>query len=692
MSFGIALATGFIKESTLKAKEKAAARAATAASAAEYANFVRQENYKAGLTRSENATQNRVAIETSRRSDVSVALQKGLEDGTLTPAGIQAIGSGITSLNPAWFDLSKTADAIANAGNFEKYTGLTTDYKLKLAGDESTYGKSSYDQSRIFWDSWNAQLSTEQGFDAAVNFFQNNEDARERLRSNVAKNELSLRVGFRNSQTKGVDGAVTAVEPFNLAENYGAASRLFDALGFENVEEQTIQEIGREVYELEDDEQAIMLTTQDTSVGGVLGGIVVPMKKATVSNLQAMASRAGYNTVQQFVSTFGYRAGERPEDMSDEDFARQQNDVLIKAARLEQKGYGNMLANPALMTLEDSQKLYTDLQTTFQGDKKAIVQAMSLLVGTPEGVLTKKTKFRYSSNANQKFQVEGGSAAFVKSVTGLDVDDFNDGLKAQEDAVAYIDRLIGLEADIGEKVGTGWVRNVQAIVKTIGIQFEQGVTSAGALFDANADFAATADGTTQRDLQATITRVNESLSPENRIDLANISEAEAIRLTLAAKMARAVDPSGRLSNQDFEIQLRRLGEKNFSTPQSIRAALQLVRKEFNVDLEFKKMLQNVLDDKTPLTPQVARTVQAHMRLRSMEGNLFGAKGVDTVVQSADSSGATGAETGSVTATLSKRTLNGNPLYIVKGGPNDGLYSTDEQGTQVVPDDQIGNIK
>ena len=34
-------------------------------------------------------------------------------------------------------------------------------------------------------------------------------------------------------------------------------------------------------------------------------------------------------------------------------------------------------------------------------------------------------------------------------------------------------------------------------------------------------------------------------------------------ITLAADMARAVDPAGRLSNQDFEMQLKKLGAANF---------------------------------------------------------------------------------------------------------------------------------
>ena len=41
---------------------------------------------------------------------------------------------------------------------------------------------------------------------------------------------------------------------------------------------------------------------------------------------------------------------------------------------------------------------------------------------------------------------------------------------------------------------------------------------------------------------------------------------ESLRISLAFQMARAADPSGRLSNQDIELQLRKLGS-NFQTPQ-----------------------------------------------------------------------------------------------------------------------------
>jgi len=54
---------------------------------------------------------------------------------------------------------------------------------------------------------------------------------------------------------------------------------------------------------------------------------------------------------------------------------------------------------------------------------------------------------------------------------------------------------------------------------------------------------------------------------------------EAMRISLAFEMARAADPSGRLSNQDIELQLRKLGS-NFQTIGQAQAALQVSIREF----------------------------------------------------------------------------------------------------------------
>tara|TARA_R100001509_G_scaffold162093_1_gene132826 strand:- start:6035 stop:8092 length:2058 start_codon:yes stop_codon:yes gene_type:complete len=685
MGFGIALASGFMRELNTIGKEKRMAEAQAAANAAAAAEADRQALFQFGLDTQRDVASSKRELEANKRQSVSDSLAQALEDGTITPAGMQAIGKGFTFFKPEWVDLSKTQaamDAAANTEIFKGNAGLS--YTLELAGDKDSYGKSAYDQSRIFWDSWEKQLSTQQGFDNALEFFSGNEDARDRLQSLVTKNERELRVGNINKQRK-ANVELTGLQYIDLSQDFGSASRLFDELGFQNVEEESLKAIGEQLYNVAEDEQAILFPTRDTSDGGLVGGIFIPMKKTDVTLLDTMASRTGYASAQAMVSAFSFRAGQREEGMTDQDFASKQNAVLMKAVQLEKDGYGDMLSNPALMDDGDTAKFYGTLKKKFGKDRQAMVQAVSLLVGTPEGAFVKTRKYRYSGNVNQNIQAIQTGSAFVENVTGLKIDDFNEGFKAQDEAVAYIDRLMALEQEIGEKVGTGWIRDVQAITKTLGVQFQQGFTAVGSLFNESPDFQMAADDVSQSDLQATIRRVYP------RIELNKISESEAIRLTLAAKMARAVDPAGRLSNQDFEIQLRRLGDKNFSTPQSIRAALQLVRKEFAADLEYKTMLKRVSGDKTALTPQVARTVQAHIIMRDMERTLFGAKGFDEVAQTgaATADAATGgADATPVSTSQSRRTLDGNPLY--KG--SDGLYYLDPEATQKVPEDRVKDIK
>ena len=62
------------------------------------------------------------------------------------------------------------------------------------------------------------------------------------------------------------------------------------------------------------------------------------------------------------------------------------------------------------------------------------------------------------------------------------------------------------------------------------------------------------------------------------------AQLEALRITLAFKMARAADPSGRLSNQDIELQLQKLGG-GFTTPAQALTKLRVVREEFQAQVD-----------------------------------------------------------------------------------------------------------
>ena len=75
---------------------------------------------------------------------------------------------------------------------------------------------------------------------------------------------------------------------------------------------------------------------------------------------------------------------------------------------------------------------------------------------------------------------------------------------------------------------------------------------------------------------------------------------EAIKISLAFKMARAADPSGRLSNQDVEAQYVRLGRPTFTKEATYTALPRLanvnpasglgVRKE-EVELRLQLLLR-----------------------------------------------------------------------------------------------------
>tara|TARA_E500000318_G_scaffold49089_1_gene46159 strand:- start:6788 stop:8821 length:2034 start_codon:yes stop_codon:yes gene_type:complete len=90
-----------------------------------------------------------------------------------------------------------------------------------------------------------------------------------------------------------------------------------------------------------------------------------------------------------------------------------------------------------------------------------------------------------------------------------------------------------------------------------------------------------------------------------------LNRIDALKLTLAAKMARAVDPSGRLSNQDFEIQLQRLGQTGiFTTQEGSLEKLKVVLEEFEARDKNNAMLRSIIN-KDEITVEDRRFIKAY---------------------------------------------------------------------------------
>jgi len=90
-----------------------------------------------------------------------------------------------------------------------------------------------------------------------------------------------------------------------------------------------------------------------------------------------------------------------------------------------------------------------------------------------------------------------------------------------------------------------------------------------------------------------------------------LSEIDALKITLAAKLARAVDPSGRLSNQDFEMQLKRIGQEGLLTSMDgSLAAIEVVKTEMNQRIKEGELLNSIISKET-IEPKDRRFIKAH---------------------------------------------------------------------------------
>lgn len=604
-------------------------------------------------------------IDAERRDTLGTIVFDLIKDGKLTgDQGAELLGR--SDLTRA--DIAGMVNTMADVAGTENFGG----YKLNLIQEYDYQKMSGFERANVFWESFENQLSSEQGFQNALSYFNNNEQARNQLANAVRKNEYELRLGNVTRQTAANKTGV--IDYINLPERYGNSSRLFDELGFQSVSQEADTAIAESVIDFDPEtEVAVLMNTRQT--GGPIEPVAVGVDKSTYALWSEMASNTGYRTVQDMVSDFSVGADFRQTDETPEQFAFRQNDLLTKAATLHGEGFADFLSNPALASQADTDKYLKRLKDITGGDREQQIQIMSMMVKTPANTFQKVRQNRYAGNTSQRIKPVVTGSQFVERVSGMKVDDFNEGFKAQEDAVEYLDRLQALESELGEQVGTGWIRGFAGTAKRFGIQLKQGGTTLANLFRTNSDFTQTADGVNMSDLQASIAEVR----PD--INLGDISEVDALRLTLAAKMARAIDPSGRLSNQDFEVQLRRLGDGPFETPQDIARKLQTVRRDFEKDIQYKRRLKSVIDDQTALTPQVARTVQASLRLKNLERQRGSRRGTEAVVGSDQ---ATQQITGQETDPPSPQPLS---PYPNKDGTTfytkDGKFYKDPQGTQLV---------
>lgn len=221
--------------------------------------------------------------------------------------------------------------------------------------------------------------------------------------------------------------------------------------------------------------------------------------------------------------------------------------------------------------------LAKDLTAKFGSDRFRMAQTVALLVSPSEDGAVASSRITYSPEmVNQKFEeITKAKPNEVKTA-------FQSGskLQAQLNIVANSVTVAGT---------TGFVQAIQTLgIKMVGEggQLDQIFTKENI---ADTDLK---KGTSVEQLENTARSMG-FLSAEKGTALAR---AEAAKISLAMAMARAADPSGRLSNQDFETQLRKLGSGGIvgdSIPM-IQAKLKDIAEEFGRDFNRVKVMNSML--------------------------------------------------------------------------------------------------
>jgi len=266
------------------------------------------------------------------------------------------------------------------------------------------------------------------------------------------------------------------------------------------------------------------------------------------ANLNYGADKAG---IQNFITNFS--------DVARATNAEDAYATLLSAVEMEQFGFGDLqrtMGGNQVM----NQQFAEYIKEEFGGDHRAAVQAYAPLVKIKEdrtpmtiGTLKKRVELKkpkdyFKANGLNREQV---IEQYTASQTALQQ------LRELDELLAKDNTPTGLKAAM-QQVGFGIFGEGGQLSQFFGsFETEEG-TDANSLSQValNAGF----------------------LSKEAA---QNLSVIDSLKLSLAAQMARAVDPSGRLSNQDFEIQLRRLGQTGlFTSKPQARAGLGQVISDF----------------------------------------------------------------------------------------------------------------
>ena len=358
-------------------------------------------------------------------------------------------------------------------------------------------------------------------------------------------------------------------------------------------------------------------------------------------SLQRLAKANGYNNPSLFVLDYrdqiqrGLKMGRQPDlaYMDEDDMivdyedARNKYVDLFHALEVEKRGGGLDLSN---MSDQEKVDVYDYLQKAYQNNTSGMVRAFAPLM-------------QLTDDESELFRNEAGVIAItqkqkddiIKKYLGVpSINEFNDRFNAVKSAKRRIDRILTLEYDT--QTSSGVVRFISnGITKITG---PTGTISqiANTIFSRGDN----RNKVSRESIEKILNKLKgeglfENFKGSLLKDSVNIAEIESIAIILAADMARAVDPSGRLSNQDFEVQLRRLGQSGFfGSKIGDITALKTVKRDFDELFEKRKMIAAVLKDaeQDTLTPRHLQIIKANEKLNDINQEFYTIGDTPTVTE------------------------------------------------------------
>lgn len=476
-------------------------------------------------------------------------------------------------------------------------------------------------------DNIDQQLGNAEFFDDVVNKAKSDSVTMDALIGKLVRAEKQLIEGYNILQRK---DEVTPGQIFTTSiDNFANIVRLHDALNSQESRETAQTELAASAGNTPEGFVPLTFTVSMDELGtkkGIVRNIPVADQKMIVE----IASKHGM-TPQKFVDSFSMLRdiptvqefeGDIYMNMDDEDIVDDQYAMFNNVLEMQRRGYGDILNNPLGASPEKKQEVMAFLKEKYGDDRFRMSVALGYMLPTDQMFLAAPQTGLFYTPETKTTGKQVSGRSYLKNELGYtdkEIQAITDGFEYSKQTVDMLTQLKELETTVLAD-SQGFARELKRLLLGAGTQVKQAGGVIKDVFVGNDVFAGNYKDsvTNPESLQQTVQKLIDegNFKLEEGSTLADISEADALKLALAARMARAIDPSGRLSNQDFEIQLKRLGGALLGDAETVKRQLNLLLTEFNGNIRRNAVLATAASVGGKIDAVTARAIRADRMLET----------------------------------------------------------------------------